>query len=156
MDQILIVLTLLFLGFVAGKYNEKRHYDSIRKRERATRSVELNNCRKFDLPNDSVLEQKLVVGSTVVSIDYFKLITVGIKSLFGGRLKTVESLVDRARREAVLRMKEEANDFSMIINIKIETSAISNDIARKRVGSIEVLAYGTAIKLNSSKGLASC
>ena len=48
-------------------------------------------------------------------------------------------LVDRARREAILRMKEQAADADLFVNLKLETSSVS------QVGSVEVLAYCTAI-----------
>ncbi len=147
MGSLIAVGVFLFLGLFVGGFNERRHYKSLRERERATRSLKLDNCKKVVILNESVLEQRLVIGSTVVSIDYFKLIITGIKSLFGGKLRGVESLLERARREAVLRMKEEVPDFSMITNVKIETSSISKDIAKNHVGSVEIIAYGTAIKM---------
>ncbi len=67
----------------------------------------------------------------------------GLINFFGGNITVYESLVDRARREALLRMKESAKDASEIINIKIETSSITKNT--KGIGAIEVLAYGTAI-----------
>lgn len=63
--------------------------------------------------------------------------------LFGGNVTVYETLIDRARREAILRMKSNASNASEIINIRIETSSISKNA--KSIGSIEVLAYGTAI-----------
>ncbi|ATH08379.1 hypothetical protein BIY24_10595 [Halobacteriovorax marinus] len=146
MSSLTVFSILLFSGYFIGKYNEERHIRSIRARERSTRRMSLNNLKKVNYNNENILQEKLAIGSTVVSIDYFKLITTGFKSLFGGRLKGIESLVDRARREAVLRMKEDAIDYDTICNVRIETSSISNDIAKRYVGSIEVIAYGTAIK----------
>ena len=70
--------------------------------------------------------------------------------LFGGRVTQYESLLDRARREAILRMKEQAelkNAF-VVLNARVETSSISkNSKRRNSVGAVEVLAYGTAISL---------
>ncbi len=127
--------------------NEKRHYQSIIKREKKLAHIPAINFKTPPYKKDEISDQKLVIGSTVVSIDYFKLVVAGIKSLFGGRLKSYESLIDRARREAVLRMKSEADGFQMIVNLRIETSTISRGTQNKGVGSIEVLAYGTAIKV---------
>ena len=61
-------------------------------------------------------------------------------------MKSYESLVDRARREAILRMKEQAIERGAILvtSVRIETSSISKG-QRQTIGSIEVLAYGTAI-----------
>ena len=66
---------------------------------------------------------------------------------FGGKVKSYESLIDRARREALLRMKEEAPDASMIINVRIETSTIGKTSRNKTVGCLEAVAYGTALFL---------
>jgi uncharacterized protein YbjQ (UPF0145 family) len=57
-------------------------------------------------------------------------------------------LVDRARREAILRMKQQARNLGagMIINMRLETSTIGRSAnKKKRIGSIEAIAYGTAI-----------
>ena len=57
-----------------------------------------------------------------------------------------ESLVDRARREAILRMKDRARrrGARMVFNVKLETASIYKG-RRRAIGSIEVLAYGTAV-----------
>jgi len=44
----------------------------------------------------------------------------------------------------VLRMKEACPDADQIINIRLETSSIYKGQG-KQIGSVEVLAYGTAI-----------
>ncbi len=54
------------------------------------------------------------------------------------------TILDRSRREAILRMKEEARGMDIIINLRITTSSISKG-AKNTIGSIETLAYGTAI-----------
>jgi uncharacterized protein YbjQ (UPF0145 family) len=52
--------------------------------------------------------------------------------------------LDRARREAILRMKESCKKADEIINLRIETSSISKGRGRS-IGSVEVLAYATAL-----------
>jgi uncharacterized protein YbjQ (UPF0145 family) len=91
-------------------------------------------------------DQQLVIGSVVVSIDYFKRFLAGLRNLFGGRVTAYETLLDRARREALLRMKEqaEAAGAKLVFNVKYETSSISKG-RKDTVGSVEMLAYGTAL-----------
>jgi uncharacterized protein YbjQ (UPF0145 family) len=60
--------------------------------------------------------------------------------------------LERARREAILRMTEEAQQqgFDAIFNVRLETSRLAN--ARrdgKGVAGVEMLAYGTAVKFAS-------
>jgi uncharacterized protein YbjQ (UPF0145 family) len=73
-------------------------------------------------------------------------LSAGLRSLLGGRIGAYESLVDRARREAVLRMKRHAQDqgATQIFNVKLETSSISKG-NRRQIGSVEIFAYGTGL-----------
>lgn len=148
MEQLVIFIILLIVGFSAGTIAEKRHYRSIRKREEKFLKLPAVNIKQAFDPAE-VEKGWMVTGSVVVSIDYFKKFLAGLKGLFGGRIGAYETLVDRGRREAVLRMKQMAHDADMIVNLRIETSSISSNAAKKNaVGTIEVLAYGTAIRLN--------
>lgn len=141
--DIYIFLALLVLGYGFGTFAEKRHFASIRKREEELKEIPTIMLKR-PLHPEEVKEYKLVNGSVVLSIDYFKKFIASLVNIFGGNLGSYETIVDRARREAILRMKEEAGNASEIINIRIETSSISKN-AQKSVGAIEVLAYGTAI-----------
>ena len=146
MGQLLVFLLLLAVGYFFGQLAEKKHYRSIHAREQALINlVTHTGKRPLALEQMSkVTEAKLVYGSAVISIDYFKRLVAGLRSLVGGNLGTYESLVDRARREAVLRLKESCQDAEQIINLRIETSAISKG-NQNQIGAVEVLAYATAI-----------
>ncbi len=144
MVDLAIFITLLALGYGIGQYAEKRHYRSILERE-----AKLNFLPAIAVrfpPPEPHYAQALVYGSTVVSVDYFKRFVAALRNLFGGRVMVYESLLDRARREALLRMKAQAEALGakMVFNIKYETMSISKG-ARQTVGSVEVLAYGTAL-----------
>lgn len=146
MIDLSIFLVLLGLGYVFGFIAEKKHYKSILKRESATINLPCMTLKKP--PANLRCKTRLVAGNVVVSVDFFKRFLAGLRNLFGGRVKSYETLLDRARREAILRMKEQAIDdgAKVIMNIRIETSSINKSSGRKQsVGSIEVLAYGTAI-----------
>ncbi len=145
--QILIFLVLLFLGYFLGRYFEKRHYKSIREREHKTLLVPIVNFGAKHIPDAQ--EASLFIGSVVISIDYFKMISAALRNLFGGRLTVYETLLDRGRREALLRMKEEAIAWgaNQIINVRLETSTIGGHSNNNSgPGSIEVIAYGTGLK----------
>jgi uncharacterized protein YbjQ (UPF0145 family) len=144
--QLIIFLVLLALGYFVGRWKEHAHYVSIRKRE-----AQLANVLAFAVrdPPDVVTPQdcRLVSGSVVISSDYFKQFVAGLRTLIGGRLTSYESLLDRARREATLRMKEEAQRFgsTLVINVKVESTTVSGGM-RKGLPAMEILAYGTALK----------
>jgi uncharacterized protein YbjQ (UPF0145 family) len=145
MIELLVLVVLLMVGYGFGRANEARHYASIRERELRYRDVLLFSAR-FPPEAARPRESRLVMGNAVVSVDFFKQFVAGLRSLLGGRVTSYESLLDRARREAVLRMKEDAalSGARAIFNVKFETSSISQG-AKNSIGSVEVLAYGTAL-----------
>ena len=145
MVDLIILASLLALGYFFGQYFEKNHYKSIIKREAKYRNVVAIASRIPPVsatPDASIL----VTGSVVISVDYFKRFLASLRTLIGGRVVSYESLLDRARREAILRMKKKARSLGAdkVFNLKLETASISKN-ARGGIGSIEVLAYGTAL-----------
>ena len=144
MYNLIIFLALLALGYFFGRLAESRHYRSIIKREQALNRIPAIASKIPDL-NLRPQQTILVTGSVVISVDYFKRFLAGLRNLVGGRVRAYESLVDRARREAVLRMKDQARikGATLVFNVKLETSSISQGRGNS-IGSVEVLAYGTA------------
>ena len=142
-----LFVVLFIIGFISGSLNEKLHYKSINRREKdlltlpaVTMDVKYEQSR--------VHQSRMVSGSVVVSIDYFKRFVAGLRNIVGGSVGTYETLVDRARREAVLRLKENSSGADIVVNVRVETSAIGSSAnQRGTVGSVEALAYGTAIWL---------
>lgn len=135
-----------FIGFVFGRMNEKSHYRSIESREKAYAHILIFNEK---VPPTDFQGQNfyLVNGSVVMSGDYFKQIVAGLKMIFGGRVSSYESMLDRGRREAILRMKKEAlsKGATVIFNVHLNTSVLNDNNNRKGgTTCAEILAYGTA------------
>lgn len=147
MIDLLIFLSLVALGFGAGTYVEKRHYRRIKEREQATIGLPVTTTKHIDCRPEEVQSVELVTGSAVISVDYFKRLLASLRNVFGGNVKSYESLIDRARREALLRMKEMAPQANYIVNVRIETSTVGRKANKKGVGCLEALAYGTAVTL---------
>lgn len=148
--QIGLPIALIALGLFAGSYTERAHYARIRERERRFLGTPAISSKHLD-PDMRVGEAEMATGSVVISIDYFKRFVSAFRMLFGGEVHSYSSLIDRARREAILRMKESHPDADLFINTRLETSTISNAAGQSAVGTIEVLAYGTAIKLERAR-----
>ncbi len=150
MENILILAILISLGYFFGRNAEKRHYRSIEERERNFLEFATTSS-KFPLADpDSIDRCALAKGSVVISVDYFKRILAALRNIFGGSVQSYETLLDRGRREAVLRLKESCSEADEIINLRIETSSISKG-AQSAIGSVEVLAYGTAVYYKEPK-----
>lgn len=151
MIELIIFISLLLVGYIFGQMIEQSHYRSILKRESLLRNIPLIASKK--LPDEFMpCTTRLVAGNVVISVDFYKKFVAGLRNLVGGRVTSYESLIDRARREALLRMREEARKLgaNYIFNVKMETSSISKG-QRNTIGSVEVLAYGTAIILATNQ-----
>ena len=147
MNNLLFFLTLIVIGYVVGTLVEKRHYRSIYDREKKLLYLPVVTMKTVTHPDEKVASAELVCGSAVISIDYFKRFLASLRNIFGGTVKSYESLIDRARREALIRMKEMAVDATVIVNVRIETSTIGRNANKKGVGCLEAIAYGTAVTL---------
>jgi len=134
-----IPIFLVVLGFVTGRIIERRHFARLSRREAAPGAI-LTNLRS--LPDGSrPAAGTLCMGSVVIGADAFKTLGASLKTLIGGRMRTLETLLQRGRREALLRMREQADrcGADLVLNVRIETSRLQKSMA-------EVIAYGTAVK----------
>ncbi len=142
-------LTLLLFTWFTGAAVERSHYRSIRVRETRSRRMPVMNVRRVPA-GWTVAEAGLVTGHVVVSVDYFKRFLAVLRVFVGGRIRSYESLLDRARREALLRMKEAAVErgAQAVVGVRLETSRIANGRGRRDgLAGVEILAFGTALRL---------
>ncbi|MBR6707923.1 MAG: YbjQ family protein [Clostridia bacterium] len=83
----------------------------------------------------------IVKGSTIQTVNAFRDIGAGFKTLVGGELKKYTEMMDNARQIATDRMVEEAKRLGAdaIVCVRYTTSSIMQSAS-------EVMAYGTAVK----------
>jgi uncharacterized protein YbjQ (UPF0145 family) len=84
----------------------------------------------------------IVQGSTVRAKHVGKDIFASFKNIVGGELKSYTELMQEAREEAIERMIAEARSVgaNAILNVRFATTSIA-------VGAAEILAYGSAVRL---------
>jgi len=148
--QLIFPLVLLIGAYFVGTSLETKHYKSLRAREHASRGF-LTVTFPYEPSEKQVLDTALVTGSVVISVDYFKRFLAGLRMLFGGRVASYEPLLDRARREAILRMKTDARDrgFNAVTNVRLETSRLASSAGNNQgTAAVEILAFGTGIKFH--------
>ena len=82
-------------------------------------------------------------GSTVRARNIGRDIFAGLKNIIGGELSEYTKLQADSREQAIQRMIEDAKKMGAdaVINVRMSTSVITQ-------GAAEILAYGTAVKLN--------
>ena len=144
MWDLYFLISLIITGYIFGQIHERRHYASLKRREEKTVAMVMTSSKRPLGELGPVTEVRLVQGGVVISVDYFKRIVTSLRNFFGGNIRGYETLVDRARREAILRLKESCPDATQIVNLRLETSSIYKGRGNQ-IGSVEVLAYATAI-----------
>lgn len=87
----------------------------------------------------------VVQGNTVRAKNIGRDIVASLKNLVGGEVSGYTNLLMQAREEAYNRMVNHAIDSGAdaIINMRFMTSMVAQ-------GAAEILAYGTAVKLNKT------
>lgn len=136
--KIALTAVLFFIGWVFGRHIERKHFHELKAQEKKLAYITIDT-NKF---NTSDHFGQLVSSNVVLSHDYFKYIISLVHNFFGGRLSTYETVLDRARREAVVRLKQEAEKMGAhhIMGLRLSTTEMGMN-----GGMIEVFAYGTAI-----------
>ncbi len=144
--NVAVPLVLVALGFVAGRIIERRHFRSLSLREARGGPV-LTNLK--NLPEGRTLvSSRFCIGSVVIASDYFKFFGAKLKTLVGGRLRTLETMMERGRREALLRLRDQAarTGADVVLAVRLETSMIMRSERGGTYPAAEVIAYVTAVK----------
>ncbi len=148
--QILPVVILLLVAYFTGTiWLERKHFRSLEKREQEFQDIGISNQRMVTNP-ETVKHATAVFGDAVIATDYFKSFIAGLRNLIGGEMKSFETLMRRARREATLRMLAEARrcGATEVWNVRYGTSNIRSMNSRSKGVSVEVFAFGTAVERN--------
>ena len=147
--QLGLSLGVLIVGYAFGRTIERRHFKRLERLEKASQNFPVITLR--DAPDSvRVVDCGLVHAGVVVSIDYFKRFLAGLRAIFGGRITAYETLLDRGRREALIRLKQRAREAGChaVINVRLETARLANSRRDgKGTAGIEVFAFGTAVKI---------
>ena len=142
-------LLLFGVGWFFGRHHEKKHLLALEIAEKELGHIILSSERFYrpQLAHNS--QGELVLGSVVIAQDYFKMVIAQILNIFGKNLTTYETLLERARREAIVRMKLQAQyqGYNQVYGVRLEVSNIN------KLGSmVEAIAYGTAVySINNPK-----
>lgn len=84
----------------------------------------------------------IVKGNTIRAKHIGKDIVAGLRNIIGGEIKEYTEMLSEARNEAMKRMVEDAKRMGAdaVVTVRFTTSTVVG-------GAAELLAYGTAVKL---------
>lgn len=140
--KLVFTVICVMIGWYFGGRNEKKHLTKLNQDEQNYQHIILSSERFYTINTDK--DSQLVLGSVVIAQDGFKMMIALFLNIFGKDLTVYETLLVRGRREAIVRMKAQADllGFDGVLGVRLDTSMVG-------VGAIEVIAYGTTFRRSS-------
>jgi uncharacterized protein YbjQ (UPF0145 family) len=148
-----VFLMLLVLGLLVGGYLERRHFASLDERESANGAFLVTQLRSYPGVVAGPAPPMMLCGEAVVSSDYLKTFLATVRKIFGGEMKSYQSLLIRARREALQRLVEDARarGYNAVCNVRYNSTDIGGGAkGRKKAVMVTILACGTAYHCRNS------
>ena len=139
-------LWLLLLAWYTGSAVERKHFRSLALRESQISSTLVTDLKSYPFAGTQPKPPKLIVAEVVIATDYLKSFLAGLRKIVGGELRSYQKLVERARREAILRVVEEARQqgYTAVCNIRLESSDIAGTANKRGAAMVTLIASGTA------------
>ena len=129
------------VGWLIATLLERRHNHQMTEREKLLADVKISTSKQA---GPSARDGALIIGSVVIAHDFFRTLIIQFRKLIGGNIKPYERLVNRGRREAFIRLREEAvqRGFDRVINVRFDSAHISG----RFLSAVEMVVYGTGVK----------
>lgn len=137
---------LLMLGLLAGGWIERSHLGTLSAREANTADMLVTQTKSFFGGRAGPTPPVMIVAEVVLSADYLKTFLGGLKKLIGGEIGSYSTLLARARREALLRILEEARQmgYNAVCNVRLETADVGGTTGGQKAVMVAILASATA------------
>ena len=137
---------LILLGLIVGRARERAHFRSIERREAATADVLVTQLKTFPNRVRGESAPALFMGEAVMATDYLKSFIARIHNIFGGQVTSYQTLLIRARREALLRIVEAARQqgYNAVCNVRFETADVGGNSTMRKVAMVAIIASATA------------
>ena len=152
LGPILISLLFPFLSWAVGRWYQDRLMSALLLNEKQ-QGIMLQSDQH--LSTQSLMTTMAAESSTLLHVSICvgpsmgQIFFMWFKSIFGGRLHSYDVVLDYGRREALLRLNQQAKNLgcSSMVNIRIETSTVSfAKNSKGNTSSVEFLAFATGIR----------
>lgn len=145
------VLPLVLFGLIIGRTVEKRHFRQLDEFDAAHRHVLVTQLKSFPMAQHQKSPPSMVMAEVVIASDYLKSWLAQWRNLFGGEVRSFQTLQTRAKREAVVRLTKSALDqgYNAICNVRIESADVGGGSAQRKTPMAAVIATATAYHTDS-------
>lgn len=143
--DMLLPLLILAVAFFAGNVISSRHDKQLRERQQQVGHIRTTDLNRFYKP-DSGIQAQMFTAEVTLGIDHFRGFLGSLKCIFGGQIRSYQKTLDRARREALMQVVEQAaaTGYNAVANLRLEFVDISGKANMvKRASMVTIIAYGT-------------
>jgi uncharacterized protein YbjQ (UPF0145 family) len=140
------VLLLLFAWGV-GAWMATRHEADLAEREPTVAHLQVHNTGRLEDAVAGPNPPAMVASEVTLGVDHFRGFLGQWKNLFGGQVRSYQMVLDRARREVMMRLLEQAHSlgYNAVANVRIDFVDISGSaLTRRKAADVSVLATATA------------
>ncbi len=137
----------LLCAFLAGNWIAGRHEANLAQRSHAVAGIRMTDIKHMLDPVSGPQPPRLIVSEVTLGIDHFRGFLGKLKNIFGGEVRSYQATLDRARREVITRLLEEAylEGFNAVANLRINFVDISgNATMAQKASAVSIIASGTA------------
>jgi len=143
------VLPLVFFGLIIGRTVEKRHLRQLDEFDAAHRAFQVTQLKSFPMVVESQSPPAMVVAEVVIGSDYLKSWFAQWRNLFGGEVRSFQTLQTRAKREAIARLTRASIEqgYNAMCNVRIESADVGGGTggnSAKKMPMAAVIASATA------------
>lgn len=144
--QFVLFFVLLMLGLIVGGTVQRRHFASIARRKADYEDILVTQLKSFPRWRPGEKPPSMVAAEVVIATDYLKSFLAKFRNLFGGEVHSYQTMLTRARDEALLRLLAQVREqgFNALCNVRYQTADVGGDTTRKKVAMAPILATGTA------------
>ena len=144
-SMLIFSLLLFIVPIFTGQIIERKHLRDLRKREERLRGRILIHNRRTPV-TQNVRRMQCVSGSVVIGADRFKTWLARWRQVVGGKMGSLEPVLERARKEALMRTAEKAVSmgYSELGNIRYQFSSLKRNNPQQKELLVSVMVYGTA------------
>lgn len=143
---VISIAPLILFGLIIGRTVENRHIRRLDRFEAAHQDFLVTQLRSFPLSCVAEPPPALLVTEVVIASDYLKSWFAQWRNLFGGELRSLQTLQTRAKREAVARLTQSAIEqgYNAMCNVRIESADVGGATSKRKNPMAAVLATATA------------
>ncbi|WP_119396122.1 heavy metal-binding domain-containing protein [Salinibius halmophilus] len=140
-------ISIVLIAAITRMLLTRAHLLALARGEQRLQHIQLRNTQQYHGSGQG----KLICAEVVLAVDAFSSLRWAIRSLIGGEAKALQKLTCRARREALLRLRREAqaSGSKLVIGVRIEPARLNATFGRNQ-HRIALRVTGTAIKLAHS------